>query len=160
MSDALATFREVKCLPNEFRQMTVQRIADNPELIRDLFKSLRKMAPESRYKLTYKKEEREKELIENIGEVYDVDKEHIQAKVVTGHYSNKDTGQEFNYALEVVVAPRKDIGVDHAGEVEIIGNINSTPSIDGGEGYFQGGRYEWTHKDELLTQSSLRVVLQ
>ena len=117
------------------------------------------MAPESRYKLPYNKEDREKELIENIGEVYDVDKEHAQAKVVTGHYSNEDTGQEFNYALEVVVAPRKDKGVESAGEVEIIGNINSTPSIDGGEGYFQGGRYEWTHKDELLTQSNLRGVL-
>jgi hypothetical protein len=92
-------------------------------------------------------------------EVYDVDTEHAQAKVVTGHYSNEDTGQEFNYALEVVVVPRKDKGVESAGEAEIIGNINSTPSIDGGEGYFQGGRYEWTHKDEFLTQSNLRGVL-
>jgi len=159
VSDAITTFREAKCLSNKLKQITIQQVADNPELIRELYKALRKMAPESRYKLPYNKEDREKELIENIGEVYDVDKEHAEAKVVTGHYSNEDTGQEFNYALEVVVAPRKDKGVESAGEAEIIGNINSTPSIDGGEGYFQGGRFEWTHKDELLTQSNLRGVL-
>ncbi len=55
------------------------------------------------------------------------------------------TGREFNYSLEVVIATRKDKNFQNAGEVEIIGNINSTP-IDGGEQYFQGGDYRWTDK--------------
>jgi hypothetical protein len=154
LSDAVATFREAKCLPNKLKQITVQQVADNPELIRELYKALRNMAPESRYKLPYKKEEREKELIENIGEVYHIDIEHAQAKVVSGHYTNEDTGQEFNYALEVVAAPRKDKGVESAGEVEIIGNVNSTPAIDGGEGYFYGGDYRWDRKGQRLSSYS------
>jgi hypothetical protein len=158
-SDAVATFREARCLPKKFKQITLQQAADNPELIRELYDALRKMAPESKYKLPYKKEEREEELIDNLADVYDIDKKHTQAKIVIGHHKNEDTGQEFNYALEIVVAPRKDIGVNHAGEVEIIGNINTTPSIDGGERFFDGGRYVWTHKDEIITQTSLRGIL-
>src|SRR6266487_1777634 len=47
-------------------------------------------------------------------------------------------------------------------DVDLIGCINSTPSIDGGESYFQGGHYEWfdNSKDEMLmTASSVRGIL-
>ncbi|MFZ0510159.1 MAG: hypothetical protein WAM14_01020 [Candidatus Nitrosopolaris sp.] len=101
------------------------------------------------------------ELIENIAENYEIDKERTQAKIVTGHYKDEDTGREFNYSLEAVIAPRKDKDFQNAGEVEIIGNINSTPSIDGGEQYFQGGDYRWTDKKgNYMSSTSLRGMLR
>ncbi|MGC2684439.1 MAG: hypothetical protein WA323_21480 [Candidatus Nitrosopolaris sp.] len=46
------------------------------------------------------------------------------------------------------------------GEVDIIGNINSTPSIDGGEQYFQGGDYRWIdEKGNNMYSTSLRSML-
>ena len=160
VSDAFATFRELKCLPNKFKQMTVQQVADDPRLIGEIYEGLKKMQPQSKYKLPYKKEDRQVELIENIAENYNIDKEHTQAKVVTGHHKDEDTGREFNYSLEVVIAPRKDKDFQNAGEVEIIGNINSTPSIDGGEQYFQGGDYRWTDKKgNHMSSTSLRGML-
>ncbi|MFZ0224422.1 MAG: Rieske 2Fe-2S domain-containing protein [Candidatus Nitrosopolaris sp.] len=160
VSDALATFRESRHLPNKFKQMTVQQVVDDPELIREIYERLRKMQPQSKYKLPYKKEERQVELIENIAENYNIDKEHTQARIVTGHHQDEDTGREFNYLLEAVIAPRKDKDLKNAGEVDIIGNINSTPSIDGGEQYFQGGDYRWIDKKvNNMYNTSLRSML-
>ena len=122
----------------------------NPDLIVDLAQALRNgMAPESKFRLSYKKEERKQELIENLAENYVIDKDKAKAKIVTGHYKNDKTGQEFNYALEAVIAPRIDIGSESAGEIEIIGNINSSPSIDGGEKYFNDN-YDWFDKNREL----------
>src|SRR5438094_10315781 len=71
VSDALATFREVRCLPKKFRQMTVQELYHNPLLIQELYKVLRDgMASESKFKLPYNKEERQKEIIESLAENY------------------------------------------------------------------------------------------
>ena len=148
VSDVLATFREVKCLPKEFRQMTVQELSDKPSLIQEVFRALRSgMQPESKFKLPYKKESREQELIENIAENYNIDTEKAKAKVITQHYKDED-GREFNYALEVVIAPRTDIGSENAGEVKFIGNINDTPSIDGGEKYFENTHNDFVYKDK------------
>lgn len=158
--NALATFRELKNLPNKFKQMTVQQVADDPSLIDEIYEGLRKMKPQSKYKLPYKKEDRQVELIENIAENYNIDKAHTQAKIVTRHHKDEDTGREFDYLLEVVVAPKKDKNFQNAGEVDIIGNINSTPSIDGGEQYFQGGDYRWTdRKGNNMHSTSLRGML-
>ena len=117
------------------------------------------MQPESKFKLPYKKAYREKELIDSIAENYEIDTKKAQAKVVTGHYDGDGT-QVFNYALEVVIAPRKDIGVSHAGEVEFIGNINSTPSIDGGAGYFSNGNYLWFDRNgNRMSATSITSIL-
>jgi hypothetical protein len=142
--------------------MRVQALADDARLMQEFVDSLtRGMQPESKYKLPYKKAEREKEMIENMAEVYDIDKSNAQSKVVTGHYKDPNSTQEFNYAVEVVVAPRKDLDVSkHAGEVEFIGNINSTPSIDGGTNYFSDGPFEYRGKDgELHQRSSITGVM-
>jgi hypothetical protein len=160
VSDAFATFRELKRLPNKFKQMTVQQVADDPGLIGELYEGFKNMQPQSKYKLPYKKEDRQVELIENIAENYNIDKEHTQAKVVARHHKDGDTGREFNYSLEVVVAPRQNQNLQNAGEVEIIGNINSTPSIDGGEQYFQCGDYKWTDKKgNSMSNTNLRGML-
>lgn len=68
VSDALVTFRELKCLPNKFNKMTVQQVADDLKLIQELFEGLKKMLPQSKYKLPYKKVEREKELVESLAD--------------------------------------------------------------------------------------------
>src|SRR5437867_8160353 len=110
--------------------MRIEDLTNEPRLIVDLSQALRNgMAPESKFRLPYKKEERAQELIENLAENYAIDKRKAKAKIVTGHYKNDKTGQEFNYALEVVIAPRTDIGSECAGKIEIIANINSSPSI-------------------------------
>jgi hypothetical protein len=158
--DALTTFREVRYLSNKFKQMTVQQVIDDPSLIDEIHEGLKKMKAESKYKLPYKKEDRQVELIENIAENYDIDKEHTQAKIVTRHHKDEDADREFNYLLEAIIAPRKDKDIQNAGEVEIIGNINSTPSIDGGEQYFQGANYRWTDKKgNNMYSTSLRGML-
>jgi len=161
LSEALSPFREGKCLSNEFKQRTIQELKDEPSLIVELSRALRNgMAPESRFKLPYKKEEREQELVENIAENYAIDTNKAKAKVVTGHYKNDKSEQEFNYALEVVIAPRTDISGESAGEIKIIGNINSSPSIDGGHKYFDG-EYKWfDKKHKMITSSSIREILQ
>jgi len=159
VAEIFETWREYQCLRKKFKQITVKEAADNPQLINELWEDLHKMVAESKYKLPYNKEERQAELIENLAENYHINKTQAQAKVVTGHHKNEDTGQEFNYALEVVVAPRKDKGVENAGEIEIIGNVNSTPAIDGGEGYFYGGNYNWDHKGQRLSSWSVHGLL-
>jgi hypothetical protein len=47
------------------------------------------MEPESKYKLPFKKEHRQVELIENIAENYNIDKEHTRAKIVTRHHKDE-----------------------------------------------------------------------
>jgi hypothetical protein len=162
VSDALKTFRELKCLPARLKQMTVQELIDNPQSIQDLYNALRYcMRPESKFKrLPYDKVEREKELIENIAEVYDIDKKKAKAKIIRGHYN--DGIQSFDYILEVVAAPKRDTSVEYAGEVKFIGNINSTPSIDGGEGYFQDAEFKWIDtkkRKKTLNASGIRGLL-
>ncbi|MBV9176361.1 MAG: hypothetical protein JO297_04935 [Nitrososphaeraceae archaeon] len=146
--------------------MTIQELADNPQSIQDLYNALRNgMQPESKSRsssrLSYNKAERENELIENIAEIYNIDKKKAKAKIITGRYD--DGVQSFNYILEVVAAPKTDTSVEHAGEVEFIGNINSTPSIDGGEGYFQDADFKWIDtkkgKKKVLSASGIRGLL-
>jgi hypothetical protein len=174
LPEALGTFRELKCLPSHFKQMTVGELAskDNSHLILELFEVFRKrMQPESRSKLPFNKKEREQELILDIVAKYNrdahkIDIENARAKVVTGHYPphsiNIDNNtQVFNYWLEVVIAPlaSKD-EIENAGRVKFIGNINGTPSIDGGERYFQGGEYHWTNKQgHLMSETSISGIL-
>ena len=158
VSDALGTFREIKCLPGKFKQMTIQKIADNSQSIQELYNTLREgMQPESKPRLPYKKAEREAELIENLAENYDIDVKKAKAKIITGQYN--DGIHAFNYIIEVVAAPKRNTSVEHAGEVEFVGNINSTPSIDGGEGYFQDMDFRWTDKKgEPVRASGIRSL--
>lgn len=134
---------------------------EEPDKIVALSEALRNgMAPESKFKLPYKKEDREQELIKSLGENYAIDVQKAKAKVVTGHYKNDKTRQEFNYAIEVAIAPRNSISIRYAGNIEIIGNVNLTPSIDGGESYFDGA-YFWLDKNHKpITSTSLRGILQ
>jgi hypothetical protein len=160
--EAFSTYREIKVCPKKFRDMRVQTLADDPKELQEFVNSLTKgMQPESKYRLPYNKVEREKEMVESVAEVYSVDKNKAQSKVVTGHYKDPNSTQEFNYAVEVVVAPRKDLDVaKHAGEVEFVGNVNSTPSIDGGLGYFRDGPFEYKDKKgETQHSNSIEGVL-
>ena len=137
VAEALSTFRETKCLSNTFKQMRVQNLIDEPRLIIDLAEALRNgMEPQSQLKLPYKKTEREQELIEDLAMNYQIDRKRATAKIVTGYYKNENTKQEFPYYLEAVMAPRTDLGNAFAGQIEIIGNLNSSLSLDYGESYF------------------------
>ena len=163
VAEALSAYRETKCLGNRFKQMTVQQLVDEPNLIRDLAEALRNgMEPQSQFKLPYMIAERQKELIEDLAMNYSIDIQRAVAKIVTGHYKNQDTKQEFNYCLEVAMAPRTDVGNEAAGMVEIIGNINSGLSISYGEAYFDSSKnvYQWYDKKSgFKSASSLRGIL-
>jgi len=169
VSEALQTFREVKCLSNRFKQMLVEELSQNPELIEGVYIGLRNgMQPHSKFQLPYNcsKVERQREILDQIMD-YCEDKDSIAinedkavCKIVTGEY--RDETRVFGYAIEVAAAPYKDYTLQDGGRVDFIGCINSTPSIDGGESYFQGGHYEWidNSKDEMLmTASSVREIL-
>lgn len=106
VSDALGTFRELKCIPARLKQMTIQELASNVEEIQALYKALRNgMQPESKFKLPYKRKARELEIIRDIAEEYDIDIDRARARVITGHY-NDCGARVFNYAIEIAVAPR------------------------------------------------------
>ncbi|MFY9868608.1 MAG: hypothetical protein WAK17_02720 [Candidatus Nitrosopolaris sp.] len=105
------------------------------------------MQPESKYKLPYDEEERQKEIVDSIAEGYNIDRKNTQCKVVTGIYKDDKTGQQFPYGVEIAIAPRKDLGVDNAGEVTFIGSVNDTRAIDGGERYFQSDLYVYKLTD-------------
>jgi hypothetical protein len=137
--------------------MTVQEIVKDPKLMQALFEKLRLMSPESKFKLPYRytKKEREQELIDNLAENYSIDKSRAHARVVVGTCKEYDPSQVdgderplriFNYALEVAIAPRRDLTQRYGGQIEIIGGINDSISIQGGESYFSGGNYEWCNK--------------
>ena len=71
VAEALSAYRETKCLGNRFKQMTVQQLVDEPNLIRDLAEALRNgMEPQSQFKLPYMIAERQKELIEDLAMNY------------------------------------------------------------------------------------------
>ncbi|MGB8937840.1 MAG: hypothetical protein WCC17_22345, partial [Candidatus Nitrosopolaris sp.] len=59
------------------------------------------------------------------------------------------------------IAPRKDLGVENAGEVTFIGSVNDTPAIDGGERYFQSDLYvyRWTDRRGEHCKSTAKDVL-
>ena len=163
VAEALSSYRETKCLGNRFKQMTVKELVDEPNLIRELAEALRNgMAPQSQFKLPYRIADREQELIEDLAINYRIDRERAKAKIVTGHYKNQETQQEFNYALEAAMAPRTDVHSEFAGRIDIIGNINSSLSINYGEAYFDASShvYQWHDKKAgWKSASSLRGIL-
>jgi len=74
VSEALSTFRETKCLDNDFKKMTIAQLNEEPARIVALSEALRNgMEPESKFKSPYKKEELEQKLIMNLGETYAID---------------------------------------------------------------------------------------
>lgn len=108
VSDALAGLRETKCLCKRLGGLTVQQDSDDPKLIVEIYQTLRDgMQPESKYKLPYDKEKRQKEIVNSIAEVYDIDRTNTQCKIVTGIYKDDKTCQQFPYAVEIAIAPRK-----------------------------------------------------
>lgn len=165
VSEALGTYREVRWLPTKFRQMTVQELSDDARLIEEVDKALRhatkNMCP--KFELPWTVEERTEELVHNIGQLYPIAKNLAKAKIITNKHTGPADYQQFPYCLEAVMAPRTDIGEEKAGDVEILGNINSTPSIDGGSRYFDsaaGVGYYWTDSHgKTKTANSLGELL-
>jgi hypothetical protein len=157
--DALGDFRELKVLPKEFSQMTLQELLSSPKLIERLYSALRKMPPDKSYKLPYTKEDRQRELIELLAQEYNIDLRHTHPRIVTGHYD--DGSIAFNYALEVVLAAFKDRDDTMAGRVEFLGYINSDTAVDFGGEYFEGGYFSWQDKKgNPLDASSVREILR
>ena len=134
VSEALGTWREITSLSKDFKQMTIQEIVKDPKLMLELFEKLRVMPPESKFKLPYRysKKEREQELIDNLAGIYTIDRSRAHARVVTGTSQEFEPGanltddkpiRQFNYALEVAIAPRTDLGQAQAGQITIIGGV-------------------------------------
>jgi hypothetical protein len=161
---ALSNFREVDQLPRKFKQMQVQDVSANPNLILELWSSRTNMPAEKEYKLGCKKAFREKQLIDSLVETYPIDTKLAKSKVVLGRYS--DNERTFCYALEITIAPRTDVGRSHAGQIEIIDSVNNNASSDGGGSYFSGGSYRWEGRKrdyygnrERLYASTIRSIL-
>jgi hypothetical protein len=149
VEEALGPYKEVRWLPAKFRQMTVQELSDEARLIEEVDKALRHATKNKcpKFELPWTVEERTKELVDNIAELYPIKKILAKAKIITNKHIGPAEYQQFPYCLEAVMAPRTDIGDEKAGDVEILGNINSTPSIDGGSRYFDSAAsvgYYWT----------------
>jgi len=138
---ALVNFREVDQLPRKFKHMQVQEVSADPNLILELWSSRTNMPAEKEYRLGCKKALREMQLIDSLAETYSIDKKLAKSRVVLGHYS--DDERTFCYDVEVAIAPRTDIGRNHAGQIEIIDSVNNNASSDGDGSYFSGGSYRW-----------------
>lgn len=160
VSDALKGFREVKCLSNRFKEMTVEELRQKPEQIEELYINLRNgMQPQSKLALPYSsKAERGQELIDNIAGLYDVNTQKAKYRIVKGHYI--DDAVNYHYVFEIAAAPYSDPSLRDGGHFDFIGSINSSPSTDDGHGYFQGGEYMWTDKKgKLRTASNITEIL-
>lgn len=146
--EVLANFREFTVIPRKFRDMTIAQVSVNPKLIQELLDIRNGMQPETGFKLGCKPKVREQQLIENIAESYPIDKTKAKAKVTVRQYKDHPDhpNQCYNYALEVVIAPRNDLSDYHAGEIEIIDCINDEVSSDGNGAYFANGIYQWQEK--------------
>jgi hypothetical protein len=73
--------RELPCLTNVFRKMTVGTLAADSKLVAQLYKELRAgMSPPKNFKLPYKKVVRELELKQSLAEAYDIDIDRAKAK--------------------------------------------------------------------------------
>jgi hypothetical protein len=159
MSHALAEFREVSMLPKRLGQLTVEEVSTKTELIEQIYRALKKMRPETTYKLPYDKKEREKEIIDNIAESFVIDKKNAHCKILTGYH--RDGERQFPYAIEMALAPLKYSDVSRAGYVKFIGSVNDTPAIDGGEKYFQSDQYAYRwidKKGEHEVRSAMDVL--
>lgn len=160
VSDALQGFREVKCLSNRFKKMTVEELRQKPEQIEELYNSLRNgMQPQSKLALPYTSmAERGQELIDNIAGLYNVNKHKAKYRIIKGHYD--DGTLNYHYVFEIAAAPYNDPSIEDGGHFDFIGSINSSPSTDDGHGYFQGGGYVWTDKKRKpRTASSISEIL-
>ena len=149
VSEALGTYREISWLPSKFRRMTVQELSSDDKLIGEIDTALRHATKNkcAKFESSWTVGERTEEIIDNIAQVYPIAKGLAKVKIISKKHITPAGYQQFPYCLEVVMAPRTDIGDDKAGDVEIIGNINSTPSIDGGKRYFDSAAsvgYYWT----------------
>ena len=136
---------------------------NDQNLILKVWQSLRDgMAPEAKFKLPFKKkEDHEKQLIKGISDLYTIVQTKAKVKIITKHYKDPSGEFEFNYCLEVVIAPSADRN-DKPGQIKIIGCINGTPDINYGEEYFSGesGTYIWRDKHrELISSSGLKSIL-
>lgn len=161
MFDVLAGFREVTILPKRLGQLTVEEVTTTTDLIEEIYKELKKMKPETRYKLPYGKEERQREIIDNIAENHEIDMKRAYCQILTGYHKDDKTGQQFPWAIEIAMAQRKDLGVESAGKINFIGSVNDTPAVDGGEKYFQSDQYayRWTDRNKSHTVRSAKEVL-
>src|SRR5215813_4801781 len=84
VSDALVGFREIRYLPKRLAELTVQQVSDDPKLIVEIYQALIDgMEPEFKYKLPYDKGERQKEIVDNIAQVFNIDRKNTQCKIVT-----------------------------------------------------------------------------
>jgi hypothetical protein len=145
--------------------MQVQEVSADPNLILELWSSRTNMPAEKEYRLGCKKAFREVQLIDSLAETYPIDKKLAKSKVVLGRYSDDES--TFCYDVEVAIAPRTDLGRNHAGQIEIIDSVNNNASSDGGGSYFSGGSYRWegrkrdyfTGDRERLCASSIRNIL-
>jgi hypothetical protein len=163
VEDALATFRETDSLPNSLKQMLIQQVIDGHQIQR-LFETLRKVkAPESKQKLSKKqKEERVNEILDNIADLYHINREKAEYKIITNQHRDKDDIRVFNYTLELVIAPYNshDSGSPGLGTITILGNVNDSIGTDNGERYFDG-HYSWFGKNlELQHSSGIRDILR
>jgi hypothetical protein len=146
VSDALEMYRELRVMPEKFKQLTVKDLSNDPKLIDELYNVLKSgMQPETRFKLGCTTKFREQELIKNLAGRYDIDTVNAKAKVITSIYRDNE-GRTISYAFECVIAPRKDLGNNHAGELRFIGNINDSPPSGDRMQYFAEGSYHWYDK--------------
>jgi hypothetical protein len=160
--DQLREYYKIYKIPKRRTDFSFEEVSDDPKLIIEIIQSLiGGMQPESRYKLPYDKEARQSEIIDSIAEVFDIDRQNTQCKIVTGICKDDKTCQQFPYAVEMAIAPRKDLGVENAGKVSFTGTVNDTPAIDGGERYFQSDLcvYKWTDRRGDHYKTTAKEVL-
>lgn len=108
VSDALAGFREISILPKRLGQLTVEQVTTKTEPIEEIYEALKKMKPETHYKLPYDRKERQQEIISNISESYEIDFNKAYCEIKTGYYKDAKTGQQFPWAIEIAIAQRCD----------------------------------------------------
>ena len=73
--DVFAGFRELHCFPLKLKKMTIQELSSNPKPILELWNSREGMKAEARFNLGCKSKVRERQLINSLNEIYEIDTE-------------------------------------------------------------------------------------
>jgi hypothetical protein len=158
VSNALQNFREIKCLPKQFSEKKIGELRYNPELVAELYNSLKKgMAPLSKISLPYGSiAERGQQLIDNIASFDNVDISKARYKIIKGHHDGD--GLSYHYMFEIAAAPYTDPNIQNGGFVVFIGAINNAPSVDDGHGYFEGANYSWMDKKKGYERTATSIT--
>ncbi|MGH9977965.1 MAG: hypothetical protein ACRD8Z_19330 [Nitrososphaeraceae archaeon] len=160
VSNILEGWRELKWLPNEWKEKELNRLSKE-EKMRLLHELKSHSKPMEKLPTPYggnkvADELRKKALIKRIASIYDVDQSYVQYKVIRARYTSYSEAVNFPYAFEVVAIPFGNIWKSYPA---FIGSVNNSVSIINSGKSLYDGLYKFKDKDKIHTVWNIDGIL-